>query len=74
MKVGYKRTLTPEDMYYLTDDLKVDHLASKFYVNFDMQLQKARRKHLMKKCKERGETIEKYNDTTRRRHAGFPSA
>lgn len=59
LKVGYKRTLVPEDMYYLTEDLKVDYLASKFYVNFDIQLAKARTKHLVNKCKQRGETVEK---------------
>ncbi|CUM68180.1 uncharacterized protein PRCAT00005898001 [Priceomyces carsonii] len=56
LKVGYKRTLTPEDLFYLTDDVKVDTLVEKFYGHYSKRLEKAKQKHLAKKYKERNET------------------
>ncbi|EGV61734.1 hypothetical protein CANTEDRAFT_108700 [Yamadazyma tenuis ATCC 10573] len=45
MKVGYKRTLVPDDMYCMTDDLKVEVLAQSFYDHLEMRTQKAQAKY-----------------------------
>jgi len=31
MKTGYQRTLQPDDLFYLTDDIKVQKMADDFY-------------------------------------------
>ncbi|CAI5758999.1 unnamed protein product [Candida verbasci] len=58
MKVGYKRTIQPEDLFYLTDDIKVQTMANDFYKYMTNDIQKARNKHIAEKCKKRGESIE----------------
>lgn len=39
MRVGYKRTLTPEDMFVLDDPLKVETMAAKFSAEFYSRLE-----------------------------------
>ncbi|KGQ89520.1 hypothetical protein MEO_02386 [Candida albicans P94015] len=58
MKSGYKRTLQPDDLFYLTDDIKVQHMADAFYGYMSNDIAKARQQHISEKCKERGETLE----------------
>ena len=58
MKTGYKRTLQPEDMFYLTDDIKVQTMANQFYTYMTHDIDVARQNHIAEKCKERGETVE----------------
>jgi ABC-type multidrug transport system fused ATPase/permease subunit len=58
MSTGYNRTLDPQDLYYLTDDIKVQAMAAQFYIYFEKGYEKAKRKHLLKKCAGRGETLD----------------
>ncbi|KAL6449932.1 YOR1 Oligomycin resistance ATP-dependent permease YOR1 [Candida maltosa Xu316] len=58
MQTGYKRTLQPEDLFYLTDDIKVETMANSFYEYMAHDIARARQKHIAEKCKERGETVE----------------
>lgn len=53
MRVGYKRTLTPPDMYKLNDDIKVETMAAKFEAYFASALTKAKAKHISDKVKAR---------------------
>lgn len=43
---GYKRTLLPEDMYYLQDNLKVETLHARFDGFLNKRLAKAKKEHL----------------------------
>lgn len=45
---GYKRTVVPDDLWRLTDDLKVENMHSHFEENLSKRLDDARRKHLKK--------------------------
>ncbi|RCK55100.1 Oligomycin resistance ATP-dependent permease YOR1 [Candida viswanathii] len=58
MQTGYKRTLQPDDLFYLTDDIKVQTMADKFYNYMTHDIARARQKHIAQKCKTRGETPE----------------
>ncbi|RLV95497.1 Oligomycin resistance ATP-dependent permease YOR1 [Spathaspora sp. JA1] len=58
MKVGYARTLQPNDLWLLTDDLKVESYTEIFHANLEQVKLKSQRKHILKKCKSRNETIE----------------
>ncbi|KAL6450072.1 YOR1 Oligomycin resistance ATP-dependent permease YOR1 [Candida maltosa Xu316] len=58
MKVGYRRTLQPNDLWTLTDEMKVENLSTAFYTYLDLEATAARVKHIEAKCKERGETQE----------------
>ncbi|CDK25303.1 unnamed protein product [Kuraishia capsulata CBS 1993] len=55
---GYRRTLEPEDLWYLTDELKLEHYYSVFLAQFEPDLAARREAHLEAKCKARGETFE----------------
>ncbi|KAI5966908.1 uncharacterized protein KGF55_000317 [Candida pseudojiufengensis] len=57
MKTGYKRTLQPDDLFYLTNDIKVEKMADDFYGYMTKDIEKARENHIIEKCKERGETL-----------------
>ncbi|EGW34666.1 uncharacterized protein SPAPADRAFT_53104 [Spathaspora passalidarum NRRL Y-27907] len=59
MKVGYARTLQPNDLWVLTDDLKVEHYTELFYFYLEQIKLKSQGKHVEKKCKERNESVEK---------------
>lgn len=48
--VGYKRTLEPNDLFKLNDDIRAETLASKFQVHFDKQLEKDKLRHLARKA------------------------
>ncbi|KAI5953752.1 hypothetical protein KGF57_003961 [Candida theae] len=58
MKVGYQRTLQPDDMFYLTDDIKVQKMAEDFYRYMSHDIDRARQKHIAEKCAKRGEAPE----------------
>ncbi|EGW34105.1 uncharacterized protein SPAPADRAFT_133715 [Spathaspora passalidarum NRRL Y-27907] len=58
MKVGYARTLQPNDLWLLTDDLKVEHYTEIFYTYLEQVRIKSKKKHIEKKCKERNEAVE----------------
>lgn len=49
MRVAYKRTVVPADMFKLTENLTVEGLHEKFNENFEMVLARARQRHLAKK-------------------------
>lgn len=65
MKVGYKRTLVPADMYKLNDDIKVENMTRTFQQIFSLRLQKAQHQHILKKVKLRCETLESSTVTER---------
>ncbi|CUM66631.1 uncharacterized protein PRCAT00004303001 [Priceomyces carsonii] len=54
LNIGYKRTLEPSDLLYLTDELKVEALAERFDYHFSNQIEKERLKFY--------ENIEKMKD------------
>lgn len=56
MRVGYKRTLVPEDLYKLNEDIKVEAMEKKFQHHYLMRLEYERDSHVLKKTKKRGET------------------
>lgn len=58
MKRGYIRTLVPEDLFTLYDEIKVENMTVTFEAHFERLLLRARTKHRESKCKERGETPE----------------
>ncbi|EDK44206.1 hypothetical protein LELG_02385, partial [Lodderomyces elongisporus NRRL YB-4239] len=58
MKTGYTRTLQPEDLFYLTDDIKVQTMADNFYRYMTNDIERAKQKWVAEKCKKRGETLE----------------
>ncbi|GAV27214.1 hypothetical protein PMKS-000678 [Pichia membranifaciens] len=58
MRVGYKRTITDNDLFYLDESQKSDHLYSIFRSHFESCVQKAIHKFLKKKCKEKGTTYD----------------
>lgn len=58
MRTGYSRTLKPEDLFTLPDDIKVERMAAIFYSHFESGLSAAQAKHISLKCQGRGETPE----------------
>mmetsp|Transcript_1249 Transcript_1249/g.1271 ORF Transcript_1249/g.1271 Transcript_1249/m.1271 type:complete len:1427 (+) Transcript_1249:173-4453(+) len=58
LNTGYKRTLKPEDMFKLTDDIRIETMYARFSKILEESLKKAKKKHLLKKCNERGENLE----------------
>uniref|UniRef100_A0A0L0P6Y1 Multi drug resistance-associated protein n=1 Tax=Candidozyma auris TaxID=498019 RepID=A0A0L0P6Y1_CANAR len=46
---GYKRTLQPDDLWYLTDELTVEHLHREYRKNLKKILDKLKNKHIEKK-------------------------
>lgn len=58
LKVGYSRTLVPEDMFILSQEDKVEAMAEKFFGYFAAGLDQARTDHLNLKYAERNETRE----------------
>ena len=57
LKIGYKRTILPEDLYYLTDDIKVNTLFDIFMQHNKEQSRKDEIKYVKKKCKARNESL-----------------
>ncbi|KAK6464913.1 P-loop containing nucleoside triphosphate hydrolase protein [Scheffersomyces coipomensis] len=57
MNVGYNRTLQPNDLYYLTDDLKIEYHTELYKENLAAEINYSQIKHIQKKCRERGETV-----------------
>lgn len=67
LNAGYKRTLYAEDMFKLTEDLQIESMYLRFSQIWRSRLENAQRKHIMNKCKERGETpdnssVDEYED------------
>lgn len=58
LKVGYKRTIEAKDLYYLTNDVKVDYMYQKFMNHFESQQEKAKIKHIAKKQADGNDTTE----------------
>lgn len=57
MNVGYKRTLEPDDLYYLTDEIKSDTLAERLTANLNRRMAAARAQHA-DACEAKGEESE----------------
>ncbi|CAH6721669.1 oligomycin resistance ATP-dependent permease Yor1p [[Candida] jaroonii] len=51
MNSGYKRTLAPEDLFYLNDEYKVKTITDKFNGYFEYYLLKHQQKHIDQKIK-----------------------
>lgn len=51
MQRGYKRTLVPDDLFALLDDIKVETMAARFYEIFTRDYANAKAKHIAKKQK-----------------------
>ena len=49
LKVGYQRTLTDNDLFYLNEEQTVDHLYNEFKNYFEYEVLKAARKFLIRK-------------------------
>lgn len=58
LHVGYKRTLVEEDMLKLNDEMTAERLAAKFRAIFERRVENDKKKHLYRKAKLRGETID----------------
>lgn len=58
---GYKRTLLPDDLWYLTDDLKVESMHERFDVNLNKRLEQDKEKYLKKHNNLDGHTWSQYN-------------
>ncbi|OBA23065.1 hypothetical protein METBIDRAFT_9382 [Metschnikowia bicuspidata var. bicuspidata NRRL YB-4993] len=58
MRVGYKRTLEPADMFTLNEDIKVETLTRRFQGIFKRRLDTAQHQHVLAKIKQRSETSE----------------
>ncbi|WPK24340.1 hypothetical protein PUMCH_001610 [Australozyma saopauloensis] len=58
LKSGYKRTLTPADLFRLNEHVKVQPLAEKFNKNFQKRFAQFKAKHIKNKVYLRGETPE----------------
>lgn len=53
LRTGYKRTLGPEDMYKLNDNIKAEHMADRFMVIFQRRLSQDKDRHRQAKAKAR---------------------
>ncbi|ODV86927.1 hypothetical protein CANARDRAFT_6494 [[Candida] arabinofermentans NRRL YB-2248] len=58
MKVGYKRTILPNDLYLLEEDMTIEYMYAKFKTLFDKDVTKLQAIHIENKLKERGEDAE----------------
>lgn len=58
MNPGYIRTLQPEDLFTLTDDIRVEQMSARFSEIFKKRINKAKRKHVIQKLKQRNERVE----------------
>ncbi|KAI5957077.1 hypothetical protein KGF54_000005 [Candida jiufengensis] len=57
LAIGYTRTLQPNDLWILTDDLKVESNYENFQMYLDMEIARASMAHIEQKCRERDETV-----------------
>ncbi|CAD1808437.1 unnamed protein product [Candida parapsilosis] len=58
MTIGYTRTLQPNDLWILTEDMKVEHFYNYFVTYLQLETERAHLNHIANKCKERDETPE----------------
>lgn len=58
---GYKRTLLPDDLWYLTEELKVESMHERFDVNLNKRLEKDKQKYLKKHNNLDGHVWSPYN-------------
>lgn len=58
LRVGYKRTLEPNDLYRVNEDICVDTLAGKFEKVFATRLARDKDLFILERVKTRGETLE----------------
>ncbi|RCK59331.1 Oligomycin resistance ATP-dependent permease YOR1 [Candida viswanathii] len=58
MNAGYTRTLQPNDLWVLPDEMKVEHLSEIFNFYLSIAMAGAKTEHIKKKCEKRNETPE----------------
>lgn len=58
MNIGYKRTVEPDDLFYMPEDLKTEVYEEQYHAIFTRRFNQAKANHLLEKCKSRGETLE----------------
>ncbi|GME71719.1 unnamed protein product [Ambrosiozyma monospora] len=58
MKVGYERTITPEDLFKLDDTMEIEKLSETFEGHLQKEITYYQNQHLTKKYQERNETPE----------------
>lgn len=58
IRLGYKRTLQPQDLFYLPEDLQINEVYGKFEQNFEKYNEAAKLSYLKLKCKSRGESLD----------------
>ncbi|KAI5960857.1 uncharacterized protein KGF55_004427 [Candida pseudojiufengensis] len=58
MTIGYTRTLQPNDLWILTDDLKLEGNYEIFESYLDLEITRASLQHLEEKCASRNESLE----------------
>ncbi|GME79522.1 unnamed protein product [Ambrosiozyma monospora] len=58
LKVGYQRTVTPEDLYTLDDSMQIEKNYERFMNHLSPVLLKRQNEHISKKCAARNETVE----------------
>ncbi|GMG26105.1 unnamed protein product [Ambrosiozyma monospora] len=58
LKVGYQRTVTPEDLYILNDSMQIEKNYEIFMNHLSPVLLKRQNEHIAKKCAARNETVE----------------
>ena len=58
---GYKRTLLPDDLWYLTEDIKVESMHERFDVNLNKRLEQDKKKYLKKHNNLDGHKWSQYN-------------
>lgn len=59
MNVGYRRTIQSQDLFRLSYDMKTERYVEKFDIIFEEEVGKCKKKHIKKKCAERGDNLEK---------------
>lgn len=59
LSVGYKRTITDNDLFYLEEEQKVDFLYEKFKIHLNTGIEKSIQKFLTKKSKQEGKTYDR---------------
>ncbi|GME82595.1 unnamed protein product [Ambrosiozyma monospora] len=57
MIVGYKRTITSDDLFKLDDNMEIGNIYQTFSKNLQKRVSYYQNKHVLKKCSKRGETL-----------------
>lgn len=59
MNVGYRRTLQAEDLYRLSEEMRIENYVEKFEIILENEVAKSKKRHIRSKCRQRGEKPEK---------------